>query len=194
MTILSPGGTATLLVPAGQSVTIGNPGGGVAKLSTAAFINSQRPPVYSLASVIAAGAGLYTTFAVATNVLVEAPVSNPIEYNVGVQPALVIFPFASTTGLTARAGGGQALATPLTGSVNKITVCATIADSVILPTAVTGARIVVFNGGATSCNVFPQTGESINSGAANAAFAVATTKAAVFDCVAIGVWNATLSA
>ena len=43
-------------------------------------------------------------------------------------------------------------------------------------------------------NVFPQTGESIATGAANAAFAVGAAKGAIFECVATGVWNVNLSA
>lgn len=134
------------------------------------------------------------SLAAATTVRLEASPACELEYDYGTQPALTNNPFAATTGLTAFAGGGQASATPLTGNVNRVTVCATAADSAKLPPATVGRRVSVYNAGAASCNVFPQTGESINSGAANAAFAVATTKGAIFECVAAGVWNAVLSA
>ena len=99
-----------------------------------------------------------------------------------------------TTGLTAFAGGGQASATPLTGVSNVVAVCATLADSVLLPKADKGDEIWVRNNGAASCNVFPRTGGAINGAAADAAFAVAAAKTAVFKCFGADTWLASLSA
>jgi hypothetical protein len=147
----------------------------------------------SLQAVVTGGSVIVTP-AAATTVRIEASTACDVEYDYGTQPALTNSPFAVTTGLTAFAGGGQGFATALTGNINRVTVCATAADSVKLPAGLVGRKLSVYNAGAASCNVFPQTGESINSGAANAAFAVGTTKSAIFECVATGLWNAVLGA
>lgn len=197
MTILARGGTTAqflLNVPAGQYLTVGNPGGGLAKVSSAAAPVSQLPPIYSLLAVVQPNSGYVNLFAAATSVLIEAPIGNDIEYNIGVAPALAVYPLTNTQALTAKAGGGQGGATYLSGAMNRLTVVATGADSAILPSAIVGARVVVYNQGAASAAIFPQTGESINSGAANASFAVANTKSCIFTCDATGTWIATLSA
>lgn len=84
--------------------------------------------------------------------------------------------------ITARAGGGQALATLLGFGANVVTVCATIADSVILPpgAAIGGNVIHVKNLGAASCNVFPPSGGAINALPDNTAIAVAAGAALFF--------------
>lgn len=186
-------GQVDIALSAGQSLAVGSFGAGQTKILTAAPAVGQLIPIYTLYAVVTGGA-TYLTFASATNVRIEASPACEVEYDYGTQPALTNNPFAVATGLTAKAGGGQSGATALTGNVNRITVCATAADSAILPPAVVGRRVSVYNAGAASANIFPQTGESINSGAANAAFAVATTKGAIFECVATGLWNAVLSA
>ncbi len=97
--------------------------------------------------------------------------------------------------LTALAGGGQANAVTLTAHVNRFTTVATIADSTKLPPAVAGIYpVTVINAAANSMNVFPSTGDAINAGAANAAFAVGGNKTAIFFCAVNGTWNAVLSA
>lgn len=99
-------------------------------------------------------------------------------------------------GLTAHAGGGQANALPLsTGAdIHRITTCATIGDSVKLPPSIPGLEEIVINNGATSLNVFPQTGDQINALAVNTAFAVAAGKTASFYCPLAGAWHSILSA
>lgn len=82
--------------------------------------------------------------------------------------------YKGTTGITAFATGGQASATALTAECNFVTTCATNGDSVKLPTAVLGLRIVVFNLGAASLNVFPASGGAINALGTNNAFAIAS--------------------
>lgn len=193
MSFLARGGSVDISVPAGQSVVVGSYGPGQTKISTAAASVSNLPAVFALASVLTGGSS-YTTYASATTVRLEASTACDVEYDVGAQPALTAGPYSVTTGLTAKAGGGQSGATALTGSINKVTTCATGGDSSLLPFATVGKRVSVRNGGAASMNVFPQTGESINEGAANAAFAVAAAKTAIFECVAATLWNATLSA
>lgn len=100
----------------------------------------------------------------------------------------------STNGITAFATGGQASATLLTTSVCRVTVVATAGDSVKLPVAVAGADLTLFNTSANSLNVFPSTGGIINALSANAAYALAAGKGAVFVCAVNGTWNTLLSA
>lgn len=80
------------------------------------------------------------------------------------------------TGVTA-AGSTQATATALTADHTKVGTTA-LSTGVILR-QIAGMQ-VVYNGGANALAVYPPVGGTINSGAANAAFSVATTKTAVF--------------
>jgi hypothetical protein len=96
---------------------------------------------------------------------------------------------SAQTGITARAGGGQALATAITASFARVTTVATIGDSVRLPTARAGAVICVKNAAANSCNVFPATGDAINALGANNAFALAGTTGRLFFCAVAGTWD-----
>ena len=198
MTIVARNGFAgavgnLLLVPAGQSVVIGNPGPGIAKLSSAPFVNNQLPPLFSIKAAILPNTASYTTFAAATYVLIEAPANNDIEYVVGVAPCLVVYPIYAANTLTALAGGGQTGAT-LLANISRITVCATTADSCKLPSALPGADCEGVNLGAASTTIYPQTGEAINSGSANAGFAVGAGKGFRFTCSVAGTWNAMLGA
>ena len=95
----------------------------------------------------------------------------------------------ASSALTARAGGGQGSATALPSAFNRVTTVATAGDSVKLPAAVAGAMIVVRNGTATSMDVFPQTGQSINALAANTALAVAANTTAFFVSTVTGKWD-----
>lgn len=77
----------------------------------------------------------------------------------------------STDTITAHAGGGQAAATVLTTHVNRVSVCATDGDSVVLPAAFSeGYEITIINDGAASCDVFPASGDYINNLAVDTAF------------------------
>lgn len=101
---------------------------------------------------------------------------------------------SAANGLTARAGGGQALATPINTAVVRFTVAATLADSARLPAALAGARCSVYNSGAAAMNVFPSTGQAINAGAADAAFSLPAAKGCIFFCAVNGIWNTILGA
>jgi hypothetical protein len=98
--------------------------------------------------------------------------------------------------ITARAGGGRPNATRITAAVNRISVCATAADSVALPPAVGGQVIYVQNSGAAACQVFADTGTSdtINGVAAATGISLAAAGKASFASPAIGVWFSLLSA
>lgn len=72
------------------------------------------------------------------------------------------------------AGATQGTATALVSNINNVTVVATNADGVILPTAVAGMRILVRNSdSADTLKIYPATGGTINALAANAAFTLA---------------------
>lgn len=100
------------------------------------------------------------------------------------------FPTYSTTdGLTAHAGGGQALGTPVTASVALFQTVVTGGDSALLPAAKVGMEITVVNRtAATSMNVFPAVGETINNLAANTQIAVAGATTLIFYCGTTGAW------
>lgn len=101
-------------------------------------------------------------------------------------------------GLTAHAGGGQGSALALTSMVNRVTTVGSAADSVVLPATVANVSIgplTVINAAASnSMNVFPASGDAINAGAANAAFAIAANKTATFYSAGAGQWHAVLTA
>ena len=101
---------------------------------------------------------------------------------------------ATTTGLVANPGGGQANATLLPNDMNIIVTCATAADSARLPPAVPGETVFVANQGAASCNVFPSTGEQIDAAGANTAKALAAGKNAIFVCAVAGLWRSVIGA
>jgi hypothetical protein len=101
---------------------------------------------------------------------------------------------SSQDAMTALAGGAQA-GTALKAMMNRFTIVASAADSAQLPVSVPGMQIVVINAhAANSMNVFGQTGDSIDAGAANAASAVAAGKTATFFCTVAGKWHKLLSA
>lgn len=76
---------------------------------------------------------------------------------------------SSQVGVTAHAGGGQGSAVAITKDIVEISVCATEGDSVKLPAAVAGLQILIMNHGAAAADVFPDTDDAINEGAANTA-------------------------
>lgn len=109
-------------------------------------------------------------------------------------PTAVALLGSVTTGITANTGSTQATGTLLTSVVNVVATCANAGDALLLPPASKGDEIWVRNNGAASADVFPQVGGAINGGSANAAFAVANTKTAVFKCLGGLDWIVALSA
>lgn len=102
---------------------------------------------------------------------------------------------STANAITAFAGGGQASAVLLTATINRVTTVGTAADSVKLPPATAGSRVIVFNkAAANSLNVFPATGGFINALAVNTAYALAATKGVEFVCVVDGTWDTILTA
>lgn len=93
------------------------------------------------------------------------------------------------TALTAHAGGGQGSALALTAQFNEITTSVTAGDSVKLPLAATGLKTIIKNNGATAIDVFPATGDSINTLAVNTAIRIAPSTQKSFTAVDTTVWE-----
>lgn len=96
---------------------------------------------------------------------------------------------STTTGITAKAGGGQAAGTVLTAANNFISVCATAADSVVLPSdAPVGAPVYVRNGGAASAQVFAVTPGTVNGVATGTGVSLAAGASATYRQSVLGTW------
>jgi hypothetical protein len=85
-----------------------------------------------------------------------------------------------TEAITATPGGTQAAGVQLVSRYNRVSVCATGGDSVVLPPMAADLIIWVANDGAAALNVFPFLGQSIAAAAVNAAFSVTIGKPALF--------------
>jgi len=92
--------------------------------------------------------------------------------------------------VSARAGGGRALATPLRAAYNQLAVVAAAGNSVALPPAVGGQSIFVFNATTNAAQVFAAVGttDTINGVAAATGIALAPSAAETFISPAPGVW------
>lgn len=90
--------------------------------------------------------------------------------------------------ITATAGGTKAAAFALTSTNNHITVCATAADSVLLPKAIAGSRVTIRNDGVASCNIFSLGADTISGNSAATALALANGKATELICYTVGAW------
>ncbi|HEY2617793.1 MAG TPA: hypothetical protein VGI78_10680 [Acetobacteraceae bacterium] len=102
----------------------------------------------------------------------------------------------SGASVTAHAGGGQALATPLLNAINLIAVCATAGDSVVLPPAMGGQTMWIANGGAAAAEIFgnASTADTINGVAGSTGISVAAGKSTVLMSAIRGSWFAIVSA
>lgn len=98
------------------------------------------------------------------------------------------------TGITAKAGGTKAAATPLANSLNLIATCATNGDSALLPKAIAGSVALVTNAGAANASLYGLGTDTINGQATANAYSLVAGKTALFVCYATGAWFAILSA
>lgn len=94
----------------------------------------------------------------------------------------------AATGITARAGGGQASAAALAAAINRVTTVATAADSVALPASAAGAWCVIINSGANALQLFGSGADTINGVAAATGVSVAAGKTYLVFCPAAGAW------
>lgn len=101
----------------------------------------------------------------------------------------------SASSVTAHAGGTQAAATPIRSACTLIAVCATAADSVVLPPAMGGQVMWVTNAGAASAQIFAAPGADTINGIANATgIALANGKSTTLMSPLAGAWFSILSA
>jgi hypothetical protein len=101
------------------------------------------------------------------------------------------------SGITASTTQTQAgaLALDVGTDIHRVTVVATAANAVRLPKAVNGRILIVTNAdSADSMGVFPDFGDAVNALAANAVYAMAANKTALFVCAVNGTWNTILTA
>lgn len=102
----------------------------------------------------------------------------------------------SAASITAHAGGTRAPATPIRSAITLIAVCATAADSCMLPPAVGGQALWVINAGAASSQLFADssTSDTINGVAAATGIALAAGKSITLISPLAGSWFGVLSA
>lgn len=92
-------------------------------------------------------------------------------------------------GITAKAGGGQA-GTVLTAANNFVSVCATAADSVVLPVAAPiGAPVYVRNDGTKNAQVYAVTPGTINGVATATGVSLTAATSATYRQSAAGTWT-----
>ena len=111
-------------------------------------------------------------------------------------PVFDVVRFKIADNIKALVGGGQSAKTldPLT-SFHRVTTVTSAGDSVTLPKAQPGPLLMVVNAAAAnSMNVYPFLGDAINALGANAAFAVAAGKVAIFLCTGLGQYHSLLTA
>jgi len=94
-----------------------------------------------------------------------------------------------TLAITAFAGGGQVSATLLTTRWNLVETVASPGDSVKLPVTTGAKMVVVKNTGASACDVFPQSGVSINKLSADVALSVAADSTTWFYSTSATQWE-----
>ncbi len=96
--------------------------------------------------------------------------------------------FTTHNTITAHAGGGRSSAVALDKQINRISVCATSADSVVLPAAVAGDLRIVFNDGAAATQVFANGSDTIDGTAGATGVPLTNAKRAMFVCLTTGAW------
>lgn len=82
--------------------------------------------------------------------------------------------------ITATPGGTKAAAKALNYGVNRVSVCATATNSLLMPFAVPGAWVVVINDGAASATIFGAGTDTIDGVASATGNPMAAAKRAIF--------------
>jgi len=93
-----------------------------------------------------------------------------------------------TVNQTANTGSVQGN-NPITTEFYEIATCANAGDACTLPAAKAGQLVIIVNNGANSADVFPASGDKIDGGSANAAFALAAGANALFICQDATDWD-----
>jgi len=99
------------------------------------------------------------------------------------------FSVTALDNLTAKAGGGQALATPTSASqFNRVATVATANDSVKLGPAVAGSLAILYNGSANAMQVFGNGTDTINGSPAATGISQAGNSMGIYVCFSSGQW------
>lgn len=69
---------------------------------------------------------------------------------------------------------------PLTTAYNRITVCDNTNDTVTMPSAIAGARVVIWNSGAQTARVYPASGDNFEGSAVNVAITIVAAAKVVY--------------
>jgi hypothetical protein len=101
-------------------------------------------------------------------------------------------------GITAQADGTKANATQITGVKAHVATSAGAADSVLLPPGYPGLEVTIFNGGASSIQVFGSGSDTINDIDTDTGVTQNNGISAVYTCydvvAGVGIWGRVLSA
>lgn len=100
-----------------------------------------------------------------------------------------VFGGAPKDTITAHAGGGRSSASALQYGWNRVSVCATNADSVVLPAAVAGASVLVIQDGAANAQVFGAGSDTVDGVAGATGVVLSAAKRAWFYCTTAGAWQ-----
>lgn len=84
----------------------------------------------------------------------------------------VVSGFGVSTGTVAATGSTQGDAAALTGYVGYDVTAGDDTKGVVLPTAVAGLVVLVYNSGSAGLKIYPATADTINGGSANAAITI----------------------
>jgi hypothetical protein len=117
-----------------------------------------------------------------------SPIDSPARERVAQHDHAHWYGVPATNAVTARAGGGQALATVLAAAINRITTVATAADSVAFPASVAGDWRVVINSGTNNLQLFGTGTDTINGAASGTGVSVAAGARFLAFCPIAGQW------
>lgn len=140
-------------------------------------------PDHSRKGKVQAAAGDFGTVSAATTVTAGTKVIATTEVTAG---TFVVGSAAS--GITAQAGGTKAAATVLAKQFNQISTCATADDSVLLPAALAGRTVYVFNDGAAAARIFGAGTDTIDGVGTATGVPLTNAERAVFVCFTDGAW------
>lgn len=93
-------------------------------------------------------------------------------------------------GITAHAGGTKALAFPIVTQIARVSVCATVGDSVLLPPAQQGLDVMLIHSGAKAMQVFGQGTDTVNDIAAATGVSQMPNSMVIYVCPSDGKWYA----
>lgn len=97
---------------------------------------------------------------------------------------------STTATVTAFSGGGQASATALTSTLNRVSTAAALGDSVRLPASAVGLAVTIDNRGANPIRVFGAGTETVNGIATATGVAQGINSIVTYYCAVVGNWEA----